>query len=98
MTSPISEPSAQTHEQPITPARKLSLFLTPLLRFFIPPLLPNSGAQADLDLVFLQGRERLLTAVLRTMVVLGLLSLLLAFPIIIREAQWSILTFYLIFL
>jgi signal transduction histidine kinase len=98
MTSPRSEPLTQTHQQPITLVRKLSVFLSPLLRFFIPPLLPNSGPQADLDLVFLQGRERLLTAMLRTLVVLGLLSLLLALPTVIREEQGRILTFYIVFL
>lgn len=71
-------------------------FLRPLLRFFIPPLLPNSDPQADLNLVLLQGRERLLTAMLRTLVVLGLLSLLLIIPAAIRESQGIILTFYIV--
>jgi signal transduction histidine kinase len=94
----MPEPSTQTTHQPVTLDRKLTIFLSLLLRFFIPPLLPNSEPQADLNLVFRQGRERLLTVVLRTLVVLGLLSLLLILPAAIREGQWVILAVYIIYL
>lgn len=62
--------------------------LSGLSNFFIPPIKTDFQPSSELSLVLAQGRERILTAILRITAILAMIAIPSALPQLIQDGQW----------
>ncbi len=94
MTAPQPDPFIETDHQPDDLPHGKPTYFAQILNFFIPPLQADLITAKDSSLILTQGRERILTAILRASTVLGLITLFSGLPGLVRYEQWLSISIY----
>lgn len=67
-----------------------------IINILVPPIKPDLTPNPSLNLILAQGRERILTAMLRVTAILGSLALLVILSQLIRYEQWASILIYVV--